>query len=140
MEELGDQGPFAASFETSGVSVWTWTDGSQRFEQSIEVADGVDIALFDLESGREVDALDLEVGETREIEILPVDAEGHILAATFESVGFGDSLVSAERVGFVAVEGSESGTIARLTAEVAGTTIMTVSVAGIERTISLAVH
>lgn len=140
VEELGDQGPFAASFEASGESAWTWTDGEQRFEQSIAVADGVDVALFDLGAGREVDAIDLSLGETREIEILPVDAEGNVLAATFERIGFDDDLVSAERVGFVTIQGSESGTIARLTADVAGTTTMTVRVAGLERTISLAVR
>jgi len=142
VEELETEGPFGASFETRGETAWTWTDGEQRIEQRIEVSDAADVAVFDLTGGNvEIDTLELAAGESRELEILPVDAEGNVLAALYEEVRFEEAIAESERAGFVAVEGWEAtGTVARVTANASGETAMTVRVAGLERTIELSVR
>ncbi|MAQ13773.1 MAG: hypothetical protein CMN30_03140 [Sandaracinus sp.] len=141
VEELGTEGAFGASFESAGDTAWTWTDGETRFEQTIRVRDAVDVAVFDLTAGNvEIDALELAAGESHELEILPVDAEGHVLAALYEAASAGD-LATTERTGFVAVDGwDETGTVSRVTATATGTGEFTVRVAGLERVLPLTVR
>ena len=142
VEEFDTEGPFGASFESSGETYWTWTDGERRIEQRIEVDDAVDVALFDLTGGNvEVERIELAVGERRELEILPVDAEGNVLAALYEEVRIDPLVAESERAGFVVVEGwEETGTVARVTGHATGEATMTVRVAGLERTIELSVR
>lgn len=142
VEEFETEGPFGASFEMTGEISWTWTDGDERIEQPIHVSDAVDVAVFDLTAGNvEIDALELAPGESRELEILPVDAEGNVLAALYEDVRFDSAVAESERVGFVEVEGwDETGTVARVTASASGESTMTVRVAGLERVIELSVR
>lgn len=142
VEELETEGAFGASFEMPGETSWTWTNGDQQIEQPIRVSDAVDVAVFDLSRGNvEIDALELAVGESRELEILPVDAEGNVLAALYDEVEIGSGIAASERAGFVVVDGwEETGTVARVTGSESGETTITVRVAGLERTIGLSVR
>ena len=142
VDELGDQGPVAVSFDEVGASSWTWTNGVDTYEQPLDVAEAMDVALFELGGGDgEVDAIRLAVGETLDVELLAVDAEGRILAGAFDELALGDgSLFAAERVGFVSVEGGAVGTVARLTGVTAGETTVTARVGGAERTVVLTVR
>ncbi len=142
VEELETEGAFGASFEMPGETSWTWTDGEQRIEQPIQVSDAVDVAIFDLTAGNvEIDSLELAPGEIHELEILPVDAEGNVLAALYEEARIEGGIATSERAGFVVVEGwDETGTVARVTGGESGEGSMTVRVAGLERTIELSVR
>lgn len=142
LEEFETEGPFGASFETAGETSWTRTDGERRVEQPVVVSDAVDVAVFDLTGGNvEIGGLELAVGESREMEILPVDAEGNVLAAIYEEVAIDGGIAESQRAGFASVEGWETtGTVARVTGTASGETAMTVRVAGLERTLPLSVR
>ena len=136
-----DAGAVAATFDASGDTSWTWTDGTQEITQPVFVRDAIDIAAFDLSAGEEVQRVELAVGETLDLELLPVDAEGHILAANYQDVSFADAIAFAERVSFTSVEGWDNvGTIARITATTPGESSFVVRCAGAERTFEIVVR
>ena len=145
VEEFADANAnaFAVTFETSGDTHWTWTNGSESYEEEVRVRDTVDLAVFDLAAGNvELDRVELEVGQTLDLELLPVDAEGHVLAGFYEAVSFASPIVQSERQAFVAIEGwDEAGTIAQLTGTTSGETTMTIRArGGVERTLTVVVR
>lgn len=141
-EFADNPGAFAASFDMSGDTSWTWTDGTDEIEQTIYVRDAVDIAAFDLTGDDvEVDRIEVAVGETIDIELLPVDAEGHVLAGNYLDVSFAQAVAFSERVSFTAVEGwDDAGTVARITGTAAGESSFLVRCSGVERSIEIVVR
>lgn len=146
-EFANDQsGAFLASFDMAADTQWTWTDGDQEIVQPIYVRDAVDIAAFDLgalELGAhvELDRIELAVGESVDLELLPVDAEGHVLAGNYRDVSFADAVAFSERVSFTPIEDWEDGgTIARITGTAAGESTFVVRCSGVERTFEIVVR
>lgn len=132
---------FALQIDEPGDTELTWTDGTQELVQRVHVREVADIAVFDLATGEELSALTLAVGETRDLEILGVDAEGHRLAGNYRSATADETLL-LERAGFHRYEGLEDGAPAGtgllVTGALAGEATLTVSLGGMTR--ELPVH
>lgn len=137
-------GAFIASFDMEADTQWTWTDGEQELLQAIYVRDAVNIAAFDLgadDGGAELDRIELSVGESIDLELLPVDAEGHVLAGNYLDVSFASAIAVSERVSFAVIEDWEDGgTIARITGSAAGESTFVVRCSGVERTYEIVVR
>ncbi len=137
----GEATAFNANFDTAGDTELTWTDGERDVTQRVFVRDAVDVAVLDLDLGGELTRLDLKVGETRSLEILPVDAEGHLLAANYEHASVADTeLATTVRGGLHTYEADAlTGTIVQVTGNLEGETTLTVRVAGLDRTLPVTI-
>jgi len=139
--ELDATGPHQQRFDEPGDASLTWTDGTQDVEQRVLVREAVDVAVFDLATGEEVAEIALALGETRDYEVLGVDAEGHVLAGTYEAATVTDpERVSGERAGLhTFAADTTTGTVVQLTGLLDGATTLEVSVAGVTRSLPLTV-